>query len=370
MKILYVTTTTDLGGAEKALLDLVRTVAKNNQVKVVSLKPLGTLSTQFKETGAQLVSCNMNGWGWNALRTLSLEIKSFQPDIIHAILFRGMEFTRFSNWKNAIPLITTPHFDLSKKNFILRGIDRILRRRDFCTIAESKSTYQYLLAAQKYPKEHVLLINNAPEEGKFFPDIQARQRMRQTYKFTEKQPVFISVARLEKEKNPLLLLRAFLTIFQKNKEVRLVLVGQGSLKDDLMAFIKEKKLQNAVFLVGEQNNINDWLNMADVFVLPSEEESLPLSLLEALQTGKPCIVSNVGDMVSWVNHGENGFVINKGDENQLSNALARLAEQVDLRKNMSEKSLKKSTEIEDMLLKYQHLYQQILEESFHVKTLK
>ncbi|MBO4675726.1 MAG: glycosyltransferase family 4 protein, partial [Elusimicrobiaceae bacterium] len=233
----------------------------------------------------------------------------------------------------------------------------------------SESTKRYLLAAQKYPASQVRLINNAPEQGKFFPDGQARQQMRQTYHYTEDQTVFLSVARLEAVKNPLLLLRAFLTVFQKNDTARLVLVGHGSLKKDLNDFIVKNKLQNAVFLAGEQHHVNDWLNMADAFVLPSEEESLPLSLLEALQAGKPCIVSNAGDMPRWVTDEETGFVVQRGDEKALSDAILRLAEQKNLREQMSEKTLKKSEEIKNMTAEYQHLYQQILEGSFHVKTL-
>lgn len=368
MKILYVTTTTDLGGAEKALLDLVRTLAKDHQVKVVSLKPLGSLSPLFRETGAQVSSCSKGGVV-GTVRALTKEIEEFQPDIVHGILFRGMEYARLACRNNVFPLLTTPHFDFSKKNFLFRRLDKILRRRDTYTVAESDSTYRYFLAEQGYPKEKLRCIFNAPQAGKFFPDESARNRMRTKLGYIDNQTVFLSVSRLEKVKNPLLLLQSFSVIYRREESVRLVLVGGGSQKKKLEQFIAENKLQKAISLVGEQENINDWLNMADVFVLPSKEESLPLSLLEALQAGKPCIVSNVGDMPLWVRHGENGFVAKAGDKTLLACLMAELAANVDLRKKMGEISLKKSKEINNMTLEYKHLYQQVLEESFHVKTL-
>ena len=370
MNLLYVTTTTDLGGAEKALLSLVRAMAKENTVKVVSLKPAGVLAPLLEKAGAQVVSLNMKRWGVGLLPALRKEIRAFKPAFIHAILFRGMELTRLACWKDTIPLVTTPHFDLSKKPFLLRLLDRFLRRRDTYTVAESESTQNYLLSAQKYPKEKIRLILNSPEEGKFFRDPQRRAQMRMENGYLAEQIIFLNVARLEKVKNPIFLLKSFLTVYQQNPNVRLILVGQGALKSAVQAFITENKLQNAVKLAGEKQNINDWLNLADVFVLPSEEESLPLSLLEALKAGKPCIVTQVGDMPVWVEPGQNGFVVPSGNEKELSKALLKISLEPALRREMGENSLKKAAGIKDSILEYQKLYHQILEESFHVKTLK
>jgi glycosyltransferase involved in cell wall biosynthesis len=335
---------------------------------VVSLKPLGSLSPLFKEAGAQVSSCSEGG-RTGTVQALEKEIESFQPYIVHGILFRGMEYARLACRNNIFPLITTPHFDFSKKNFLFRRLDKILRRRDTYTVAESDSTYRYFLAEQGYPKEKLRCIFNAPEAGKFFPDASARRQMRTRFGYTDNQTVFLSVSLLEKVKNPLLLIRAFSEVFRRDESVRLVLVGEGSQKEKLAQFIAEHQLQKAVSIAGKQENVNDWLNMADVFVLPSKEESLPLALLEALQVGKPCLVSDVGDMPLWVRHGTNGFVAKEGDETLLSCLMAELAANVDLRKKMGENSLKKSREISNMILEYKHLYQQVLEESFHVKTL-
>ena len=131
--------------------------------------------------------------------------------------------------------------------------------------------------------------------------------MRACFNYTTQNCVFLSVARLVQEKNPTLLLDAFYEIWKKHPSAKLVYVGEGYEREKLENFIKEHNLQGAVLLAGEQQNINDWLNMADVFVLPSIEESLPIALLEALQVGKPCIASTVGDIPFWVKTGENGY---------------------------------------------------------------
>ena len=100
--------------------------------------------------------------------------------------------------------------------------------------------------------------------------------------------------------------------------------------------------------------------MADVFVLVSHEESLPLALLEAQQVGLPCIVSKVGDMPKQIVHGQNGFVCNGQDKMILSCLLTELYENAALRRQMGEKSLQKMAQEPDSSQQYQQLYQQVV----------
>ena len=111
--------------------------------------------------------------------------------------------------------------------------------------------------------------------------------------------------------------------------------------------------------MGEQKDINDWLNMADVFVLLSKEESLPLALLEARQVGLPCIVSKVGDMPKQITHGQDGFVCNAVDEIVVSCLLTELYENSALRQSMGQKTLEKVQQAVDSSQQYEQLYQQL-----------
>ena len=369
MKILYVITSTDVGGAEKALLSLVKAAAKEHEVKVISLKPFGPIAKQLEMAGAkEVISCNMTGYTQRVVSVLSAEIAAFQPDIVHAMLFRAIEFARMACAGKTCKLITTPHFDLSKKNFLLRTLDKLLKSVDFCSVAESSSTYNYLTTVQKYIKEKVVLIPNSPDPLAFFADTEKRNLMRQKYGYTDQETVFISVARLAPVKDPLTVLKAFYQVYLRNNTIRLVYVGEGIERGDLTEFITTYGLEKVVLLAGEQENINDWLNMADVFVLYSKEESLPLSLLEAVQVGKPCIVSRIGDMPLWVEQGKSGYVGNAGNETLLSCFMAEMADNPALRVEMAKNTLKMAAKIKDSALAYLILYKQIQEGSFHVKT--
>ncbi len=360
MKLLYVITSTDVGGAEKSLVSLVQTLSPLHSVRVVSLKPCGSIAEQLQALGASVTSLEMTGVGLGCVAKLKREIQTFQPDIVHAMLFRAIEFARLACAGLNVKLITTPHFDLSQKPLWMRGLDRILKRLDSVSTAESVSTFNYLRGVQGYPPSKTLLITNSIEKSLFFKDNFIRTQMRQKNSFSKEDVIFISVARLAPVKNPLGLVQAFSKIIPTCPQAKLVLVGEGELKQELAGFIKVNFLETNIFLVGAQQNINAWLNMADVFVLLSKEESLPLALLEAQQVGLPCIVSKVGDIPRQITHGQNGFICNPTDETVVSCLLTELYTNSHLRECMGQESIKKSRLTPDSNKQYEQLYEQVV----------
>ena len=364
MKILYVITSTGTGGAEKELLLLSSAMQEQgHQIHVVCLKPLGSIAGQMQQQGIEVKSIYSHLPG-QMVRRIKTEIENFKPDIVHAMLFRAIEYTRMACAGKDIKLVITPHFDLSKKPFFLRIFDFLLKGIDTLAVAESFSTATYLVKHQHYLENKVYLLPNGIDKTKFYPDISLREKMRKQYGFHVKTPVFICVARLAAVKDPMTLLQAFRNVWLRDSQARLIYVGEGEERAKLERFIRQAGLEKAVILAGEQKDVNAYLNMADVFVLSSLEESLPLALLEAISVGLPCIVSHVGDMPQWVTHGENGYIFPPQDITLLSCELNLLAQDIQMRKEMSEKSLEKATQITDSFTQYQQLYQQILAGEF------
>ena len=364
MKILYVITSTDTGGAEKALCALaVQTKEQGNEVRVLCLKPLGPVASELEKAGISVKEIGIKSPG-KTIKKIRAEIELFKPALVHAMLFRAIEFTRMACAGTGVKLVTTPHFDLSKKNFLLRLADRFLKEKDTLSVAESFSTMQYLINYQGYDPDKVYLLPNGVDKSRFYKDQNLRASMRQKQSFHVKTVVFICVARLAPVKDPMTLLKAFRNVWMRNSNVRLVYVGEGKERSSLERYIRQSKMQEPVLLAGEQEDINGYLNMADVFVLPSIEESLPLSLLEALQVGLPCIVSHVGDMPRWVEHGKNGYVFAPGDVSLLSCFMDLIAQNEKERLGMGQNALEKAAHIMDPLTQYQQIYQQLINGKF------
>ena len=347
MKILYVCTSTETGGAETALYAQALAAREaGNDVKIISLKPLGSVGEKIQTADLNVISFQMKGKfrlleAAGVLARLVQEIQDFKPDVVHAFLYRAIQWCRLAKRRTEFRLITTPHYDLSRKNYFLRLLDRALKDADNISCAESYATAEFLKKKQKYPEEKIRLVTNGVRAEAFHPDKQRSVRERETLGFTPQDVVFLCGARLSAEKNHMFLLKSFASVSAKNPHVKLILAGDGPEKEKLAAFVREKRLENAVFMPGEVSDIYSFLLASDVAILVSSIESLPMFLLEACSCGLPAVVSKAGDMPRLVHHGENGFVCNGRDSVLLSALIAELAENKTLRQRMGQKSLER-----------------------------
>lgn len=344
MKILYVCTSTDTGGAEKALFALARAAKKEGHgVKIISLLPMGSVGKEMHSQGWDVISLDLRGKirpleTAGVLARLIREIQIFEPDVVHASLFRAIMLCRLAKKRIPFHLITTPHYDLSKKNYFLRLLDRALKDMDDLSCAESQSTADFLVKKQKYDEGKVRRISNGVDSKFFHPDNVLRLRMRQDLGFAASDVVFACVARLSEEKNHFTLLESFFSLWKKNPHVRLLLVGDGPEKERLKDLCRQKGIEKEVFFTGEVSDVYHYLLACDVFILLSHIESLPLSLLEACSCEKASIVSKTGDMPRVVLHGKRGFVCNGKDNIVVSALMAELAENPSLRFQMGKEA--------------------------------
>ena len=206
MRISYVISSTQTGGAEKFLASLAKVIIqKGHQVRVICLKPLGPIAKLLQTQGAEVTQLPAGKLPGKQIRALRKEIEQFKPDLIHAMLFRAIEYTRLACAGKDIKLITTPHFDFSKRPFLYRVADCLLKEKDTLTIAESVSTGNYLIKKQHYRKDKVYILPNGVDKNRFYKDTSLRKAMRDKYGFHVKTTVFICVARLAEVKEPLLL---------------------------------------------------------------------------------------------------------------------------------------------------------------------
>jgi glycosyltransferase involved in cell wall biosynthesis len=103
-----------------------------------------------------------------------------------------------------------------------------------------------------------------------------------------------------------------------------VLVGGGFLESELRGKVRDLRLEDVVLFAGETSDVRPFLAAADVFVLPSEREGLPLVILEAMALGLPCIAAEAGGNREVIEDGVNGFVVPAGDAGRLADAIERL----------------------------------------------
>ncbi|MGQ0592748.1 MAG: glycosyltransferase family 4 protein [Gammaproteobacteria bacterium] len=149
--------------------------------------------------------------------------------------------------------------------------------------------------------------------------------------FSVPSRVLIYVGRLDSAKDPLTLLEAFRALVGEGRDIVLVLVGDGVLRGELEIFVRNHGLDRRVVLVGPepQPRVADRLRAADLFVLSSAYEGMPMSVLEALGCGLPVVTTDVGEVRRVVRPGVNGEIAGSRSVVDLASAIAACLDRLD-----------------------------------------
>jgi len=146
--------------------------------------------------------------------------------------------------------------------------------------------------------------------------------------------IVLCISNLNVQKRIDILLDAFRIIANNHPRVRCVILGSGSLESELRARAAELGLTQTVLFGGYVRDVRPYLEVADLFVLSSDREGLPLSLGEAMAYGVPCVATDVGGNKEIVLHGETGLLVEPGSSERLAGAIQYLIAHPDERNRM------------------------------------
>lgn len=140
---------------------------------------------------------------------------------------------------------------------------------------------------------------------------------------TEVTKIILYVGRLELPKDPFLLIESFYLILKYYNNAKLIIVGNGKLKDKLIKRIKKLNLEGKVYILGEKNRqeVALLMNVSDVLLLTSAFEGMPAIVIEALACGLPVVTTNVGDVNLVVKDGISGKIVNSRRPEDIANAV-------------------------------------------------
>jgi len=187
----------------------------------------------------------------------------------------------------------------------------------------------------------------------------------------------LTTARLSKEKGIDILVRAWADVVQQEKNLKLIIIGNGPLEGELKKLCKTLGMAELVEFAGLVQNAKERLKNADLFVLPSRAEGLSNALLEAMSYGLPCIATNVGgdvELIGGDNHNKimrgefmrakNGLLVNPDDVEGISKAMLYFIRNRTERREMSNRGrlyIGKNYSIDLIADKYIELYQRMLD---------
>src|SRR5690625_1058996 len=157
----------------------------------------------------------------------------------------------------------------------------------------------------------------------------------------KREKKIVSVGRLVKQKNHILLIRAFKNISEEHPEYKLEIYGEGPERANLENEIEILGLKNKVTLPGVHDDVLDKIKNASVFVLSSNCEGIPNALIEAMAIGLPCISTDTpsGGPAFLIENNKNGLLVPINDLNSLKIAMNNLLNNMDLKRKISRKAI-------------------------------
>ncbi len=260
-------------------------------------------------------------------------LRDQQVNILHSHLFYASVFASPIGWACGVPVIVeTPHVREDWRRGWLKSkfvVDRIVGRVVTRYVAVSHANKRYLVEEKGLAKEKIAVIHNGCDLRRFHPRQTPSSNLRQSLGLGTDDPVLMVIGRLEPQKGHKILFEAVRDIRREFSSVRLVCVGSGSLRDELLKFVRELGIEDAVRFVGFQTDVAEWLNLADVTVLPSFYEGLPLVAIESLAAAKPVVATAVDGSAEVVVDGKTGLTVPRGDHLALSEAICRVGATVE-----------------------------------------
>lgn len=259
--------------------------------------------------------------------------------ILHSHMFRASLVASPIGWLCRVPvIIETSHGREGWRRGWLKGrfvVDRWAGRFVDYYIAVSEVNARYLIRQKGLPAEKITVIRNGCDLSRFNHTPPPASGMRRALGFEEGDPILLVLGRLEPQKGHRVLLEALPAVRREFPRVRLVCAGEGALRQDLERQTAALSLQSAVRFVGYQSNVQDWLALADITVLPSFWEGLPLVAIESLAASRPIVATAVDGTPEIVVNEKTGLTVPPGDACKLANAILRLLQKPELRKKLA-----------------------------------
>ncbi len=320
LRVMFVITSMPVGGAETLLVNLIRGLDRDRfSPSLCCLKELGPLGEQLAAeipTFHDLIACKYD------LRIVRRLVRLFRSQRIDAVVTVGagdkMFWGRLAAHLAGVSVVVSAIHStgwpdrigrLNRLGFLTRWTDA------FVGVAQEHG--QYLSTVEGFPAEKVCVIPNGVNASRFNPR-RSGEHVRGELAIAPGSPVVGIVAALRPEKDHELFLRVAAQVRERNPSCQFLVVGDGPLRGGLEQLSQSLGLAGAVHFLGNRDDVCDVLAAIDLFVLTSKMEANPVSILEAMATGKPVVAPRVGSIAESVQDGKTGYLAAAGDQQQMA----------------------------------------------------
>ena len=332
-----------VGGAEVVLLEMFRHLDPEKvRPELVCLREGGTLADDFRSSGFDVTVLGRSGWkDLRATAKLWTHFRRTRPDVVlvphfqRAPLVLGPWFAKLSGvpanviavhgmGMRAIGGRVLPRY-VVETLWITDGLALLApSQRRYLHEQEGVGRFPWRRAREHYVPNGIRILAPATRTER----VAARRELG----LGDDDVAAIMVARLDRLKGQDLLLRALAHLAPHEPRLKVVIVGDGPERDDLVGLAVQLGIADRVVFTGLRRDVPRLLAAADLGVLPSAHEGVPMSVIEQMAAGLPVVASAVGGLPDIVHDGEEGYLVPAGDLDVLTRRLGELVGDEELRR--------------------------------------
>ncbi len=364
------------GGLENGLVNLINKMPESvYRHAIVCVEDYSDFRERIQRQDVDVIALHRSQIGvWKMQKELYSLCRRLRPAIIHTRNQSGLD-ALLPAWLARVPCrIHSEHgWDIDnidgkkRKPALLRRLHAPLVS-GYITV--SKHLADYLVTQVRIDARRITQIYNGVDTEKFYPSSNKMVNLLPR-SFQGSDLVIIgAVGRIQAVKDQATLLKAFAALITKRPNLRtnlrLVIVGDGPLLADLRQIAENSLVADLTWFAGAQENIPDWLRLMDIFVLPSLNEGISNTLLEAMASGIPVIATQVGGNPELIEAGRNGDFFACGDQLALLGLLDRYVQDQALRSTYgaaSRQIVLQRFSMQAMVEQYQQIYDQFCQGS-------
>jgi len=320
IKLVHVTSSLKIGGAERVLFDLITHLDPNKYEQVVVYIHDGPYREQLEQLGIPTFCVRGFFFRYDPWLLVCLWrlFKKLKPDVVHTLLWSANVAGRCVARFMRIPCVAAVHNNCEQNGFVRNSIDKLTAYKHAVVVAVSQEVAQSAVCHAWVPAQKIQVITNGVQ-----PAVSTQQITREALGLSENHFIIGSVGRFHPVKRYDLLLKVFAQISRIHAHARLLLLGVGELEHNLRAQAQNLGIDHLVTFVIAQPAQN-YYSLFDCFVQTSAQEGVSIALLEAMSAALPCVVMNTGHKHSVITHKVTGLVVPATDTKGLDQAIEGL----------------------------------------------
>ncbi|WP_045856659.1 glycosyltransferase family 4 protein [Teredinibacter purpureus] len=361
LKILHLTYDMNIGGTEQVIRNIIEGLDSQRYASSVACidGQVGPWGKALESKGVKHYCLTRKpGFDLRVIRGLRAIIVAGEYDIVHCHQYTPYTYGWFAMLGLNKPIIFTEHgrFYPDTSSWKRRLINPILQRGTAASTAISAATKQALETYENLDGNKIDVIYNGIMDSNCEPDAALREALG----IHNTDTVFGTISRLDPIKNHTMMIAAFAEVCGQQKNVKLMIVGDGPMRAELESLVAALHLQDNVIFTGFKPNPQAYLAIMDVFLLPSLSEGTSMTLLEAMSYAKPSIATAVGGTPEILEHGVTGLLVDNKDQGALILAMRDICTNEKMAQELGNNARKIYEErftLAAMITQYERLYE-------------